>query len=146
VRLPIKAAVCAMLLAAACAGAEETVSGTVRVAGADGSVVRLNFDDPGAPQVILLIGWASNFPPAPEQYYLGKTLSVRGSPRMFRGRPEIHVRDAGDIVVLSAASPAAGPTPVAPGEVEMLREQVRTLEQRVKELERRPHEAGERDE
>lgn len=140
------AAMWAVLLFAVSAYAGETVKGTVLAARAEGSIVRLELDDPGVSQVTLLIGWLSNFPPAPEQYYLGKVISVRGSVQSFRGRSEILVRDADDIVVLSAAAPVADATRPEPGEVEKLRDRVRTLEQRLRELELRNRALGGRDE
>jgi hypothetical protein len=125
-----------LLLTSVDASAAETVvSGTIHAARADGSAVRLDFEDPSTPPVILLVGWLSNFPPAPEQYYLGKSISVRGSLRSFRGASEVHVRDAAEITVLSAVSPRDSSPPTL-GEVDKLREQVRTLQQRVQELER----------
>lgn len=116
----------------------QVVTGTVRRARVDGSVVRLAFDeDPGSVRIILLLGWLSHFPPDPAHYYLGKTVRVRGVVKSFRGAPEISVRDAADITVLGQSEGAAGSAETAADEIQSLRERVQRLEERVRQLERR---------
>ncbi|HUI26797.1 MAG TPA: hypothetical protein VL403_12005 [Candidatus Kryptonia bacterium] len=124
-----------LLLALRASAAETIVSGTVSTARTEGSVVRLGFEDSNIPPVVLLLGWLSNFPPAPEQYYLGRAVSVRGSLRSFRGASEIYVRDAADITVLSSSTGGDSATPATSVEVDRLRAQVRALQKRVQELE-----------
>jgi len=116
----------------------QVVTGTVRSARVEGSVVRLAFDDdPGSLRIILLLGWLSHFPPDTAHYYLGKTVRVRGVVKSFRGTPEMTVRDAADITVLGQSAGAATSAGTPPDELQSLREQVQRLEERVRQLERR---------
>lgn len=114
------------------------VSGIVRSTRVEGSTVRLLFDDdPQSVQVVLILGWLNHFPPAPEQYYVGKSLTVRGAVQKFHEVSEIAVRDPADITVHGA--PADAPQAAdRESEIERLHDQVRTLQRRVQELE--PHE------
>ncbi len=119
---------------------EKIVEGTVTAAERDGNVVRLRLGaTPQALTVSLVIGLLSNFPPAPERYYLGQTVRVAGTIRSFRDTPEIVIHDPAHITVLGAAQPAAAerpvPTPPAGEDAAALREQVRALTERLRELE-----------
>jgi hypothetical protein len=128
-------------------GEEKTVEGTVTAAEREGNAVRLHLGSgPQALTVSLVIGLLSKFPPAPERYYLGKTLRVAGTIGSFRGTPEIVVRDAAEIQVAGAPKPAAsnppgtGPAsarqPPPADTIEVLHERIRVLEERVRQLER----------
>lgn len=118
--------------------AARVVSGTVRHAHADGSVITLTFDEnPASVRIVLLRGWADDFPADPVHYYLGKTVQVRGSVTRFRGVPEIVVRDADDIVVVGRAKAEAPAGSSLSERVKALSERLRLLEERVRELERR---------
>jgi hypothetical protein len=134
-------------------GEEEIVEGPVTAAEREANVVHLRVGK--APQnmiVSLVIGLLNSFPPAPENYYPGKTVRVAGTIRSFRGVPEIVIRDAADIQVVDsggAAVPAAGAPAASSGMVapplreddsvrqrlEMLTERVRQLEERARQLE-----------
>jgi hypothetical protein len=134
-------------------GEEKIVEGPVTAAERDANVVHLRVGK--APQdmiVSLVIGLLNSFPPAPENYYPGKTVRVAGTIRSFRGVPEIVIRDAADIRVVDSGlaappatgAPAGGAAMAAPPvyedesvlqRLETLTERVRQLEERVRQLE-----------
>ena len=131
------AAVVAVLTAAPARSEPVVVSGTVKTTRAVGGTVRLEFENPSTPEVVLLIGWLSSFPPSPAEFYAGRTISARGAQRSFRGAAEVWVRDASDITVLNAADSSEVGAPSAPDEIQTLRAQNRTLQDRVRQLEDR---------
>ena len=135
-----------LLAAVKVSAADVVISGNVRAARVDGSVVRLEFEDPHTPSAVLIVGWLSGFPAAPDEYYLGKSISARGTLRSFRQSQEVYVRDAADITMLSPVNRSDPAAPPATDEVDKLREQVRGLQRRVQELERRDQDRGGRDE
>jgi hypothetical protein len=113
-------------------GRGDSVVGTVRSGRLEEGAVHLALSD--GVQVRLLVGWLSGFPAQPEKYYVGKSVSVRGQRRWFRGIPEVVVRDPQDIVVLQTGSDEVA-APEVGSEVESLRERVRELEREIQQLE-----------
>ena len=121
-------------------GEEKIVEGTVTAAERDASVVRLRFGNASqALTVSLVIGLLSDFPSAPESYYLGHTVRVAGTIRSFKDRPEIVIHDPANIKIVGAGAPPANDraATVPPGsdDAAALREQVKTLNERVRTLE-----------
>lgn len=129
--------VLAALIPSSVSGEVVEVSGTVTSADVEGGVARLRLDDPSAPQVVLVVGWLSGFPPSPEKFYAGKTISVRGALRSFRGTREIEVRDAADITVVAGAPLSNDTPPGSSAEINELRQQIQQLDERIRKLERR---------
>lgn len=129
---PISASVAALFV-----GEEKTVEGTVTHAARDGNVVRLHFGPPPHALVVsLIVGLLSDFPPAPERYYLGQSVRVVGTIRSFRGTPEIVIHDPARIQ-LARGAPAVPATPAAPagGDASALREEIGVLKERLRMLE-----------
>jgi hypothetical protein len=131
-------------IAALFVGKEMVVEGTVTAAQRDGNTVHLHLGNgPQDLTVSLIITLLSNFPAAPERYYLGKKVRVGGMIRSFRGVPEMVIRDQADIQVLdsgSARAPGVVDRPGGaggPGQESDLRERVERLGQRVQHLEER---------
>ncbi len=128
-------------VAALFVGEDKVVEGTVTAAERDTNIVRLHLGN--APQevaVSLVIGLLSTFPPAPEHYYLGKTVRVAGTIRSFRGAPEMIIRDAADIQLMGGAATAtaaeqAGREATLQRRVDSLTDQVHQLERRIQQLE-----------
>jgi len=121
-------------------GEERIVEGTVTAAERDANVVRLRFGNaPQALTVSLVIGLLSDFPSAPERYYLGHTVRVAGTIRSFKDRPEIVIHDPANIKIVGAGAPPASEraatVPPASDDAPALREQVKTLNERVRTLE-----------
>jgi hypothetical protein len=121
-------------------GEERIVEGTVTAAERDGNVVRLRFGNtPQALTVALVVGLLSDFPAAPERYYLGHMVRVAGTIRSFKDRPEMVVHDPANIRIVGAAAPPAheraAPAPPSGDDAPALREQVKTLTERVRTLE-----------
>lgn len=134
-------------------GQEKVVEGTVTAAQRDGNSVRLRLGNgPQDLTVSLIVTLMSNFPPAPERYYLGKTVRVAGTIGSFRAAPEIAVRDPADIQVVarggttpggvtgndlpSSSTDAATEDDTVRQRVNTLTDRLRLLEERVQRLER----------
>ncbi len=124
-------------------GEEKVVDGTVTTAQADGNTVHLHLgESPQDLTVSLILSLLSNFPAAPERYYLGKRVRVGGRIRSFRGRPEMVIRDRADIQELDsgtgrAAAEQRGAGSGQPQEASGLQQRVESLGERVQQLEER---------
>ena len=93
---PISPSVAALFV-----GEEKVVEGTVTAAARDTGSVHLTLGTPPQHVVVsLILGWLTRFPDAPDRYYLHKTVRVAGKIKVFRGVPEIIVRDPAHIVVV----------------------------------------------
>ena len=57
------------------------------------------YPDPDRFTVVIWIQYRSNFPQAPEDYYLGKTICVTGLITEYNGIPEIEARLSSDIEI-----------------------------------------------
>lgn len=134
-------------------GQERVVEGKVLSTQREGNTVWLRFGTgPHDFVVTLSLGLLSDFPAQPEEAYRDKTVRVAGTIRSFRGVPEIVLRDASSITIVTPGAPsaaaavapeparatAADSLPAAPrtSELEALRAQIEVLTRRVESLER----------
>jgi len=78
---------------------EGIIVGTYYAKGSKGQPTFLNFHDPYQGYFTALI-WGSdraNFPPNPESYYLHKKVRVKGKIEIYKGAPEIILRQSSQI-------------------------------------------------
>jgi len=78
---------------------EGVIVGTYYAKGSKGQPTFLNFHDPYQGYFTALI-WGSdraNFPPNPESYYLHKKVRVKGKIEIYKGAPEIILRQSSQI-------------------------------------------------
>ena len=105
-------------------GKNKTVSGTVvaarYAAGSRGQPTFLNFEEPYPNHVFGVVIWGSDrskFETAPESAFRGRQLHVTGLIEEYEGKPQIVVKDPGQIFIRSQApeDPGGGEPPVPPG-------------------------------
>lgn len=79
-----------------------TVEGTIASAKCTPKVCFLNFDKDYKTtfSVVIFASDLSKFPSNPEQYYLNKTVQVTGAIKEYKGKPEIILKDLGQIRII----------------------------------------------
>jgi aspartyl/asparaginyl-tRNA synthetase len=121
-------------------GQTVTVTGKVVVAHNTGKVCFLNFHRNWKRYFTAVIFAADfdKFPERPEDCYLNKTVEVTGPIKEYKGKPEIVLKDPGQIVIVEDV-----PTPEPPlagvdlhSQVALLRRRVDVLEGRIEKLEK----------
>jgi len=118
-------------------GQEATVAGKIVATHNSGKACFLNFHQNWKRYFTAVI-FASDFqkfPPNPEDYYLNKQVKIMGVVKEYKGKPEIILRNPGQIVILEKAykidSAASKPVSLS------LQAQISALESNVQELGKR---------
>jgi hypothetical protein len=121
-------------------GEQVVVEGLVRSSERDGNVVRLRLGkSPRDISVALVLGLLTDFPEAPEEYFLGERVRVAGVVDSFRGRVEMVIRDPRNIRVVGvpSSSPPLPPPGAGPADEVSVQEQLESLQQQLRRMEQR---------